>query len=148
MATSGNGFAIYLWATSELCVSIMVVALTALRPLLRKIAHMINSSVNSSDYKSWYRGTSSDTRSRTTRSKATHNQGSGIYWRSGTGTQTRGVMVDNNGSEVQLNNITSGKVMKTEEIRISTELVSNDGSGEYPTGDRKPMGLQTSATAG
>ncbi|KAH8738390.1 hypothetical protein BGZ61DRAFT_526370 [Ilyonectria robusta] len=147
MVTSGNGaFSNYLWATSELCVSIILVALTALRPLLRKLAHIINSSINSSDYKSGYRGTSTDARSRTNRSKATHTQGSGAYWR--TGTQTKGgVFKDDAGSEVQLNDLKSGRVMKTEEIRISVETLSNGDSVEYPAGPRKPMGIETSVMA-
>ncbi|KAF7555330.1 hypothetical protein G7Z17_g2246 [Cylindrodendrum hubeiense] len=146
METSGNGaFSNYLWATSELCVSIMLVALTALRPLLRKMAHMLNSSINSSDYKSGYRST--DPRSRTTRSKVTHNQGSGAYWRSTSRTQNHGVLEDDNGSEVQLNELASGKVMKTEEIRISIEMYPTDDSREFPPGPRKPMGIETSVMA-
>jgi hypothetical protein len=131
-----------LWAESELCVSIMVVALTSLRPLLRKLAHMINSSVHSSDYKSGTPGyRSTDPRSRTARSRANHTQGSGAYWRSVTGTQHK-VNDDMNGSEVQLNEIKGGKVLKTEEIRISSETLSHDGSNQYASGSGRPMGLE------
>ncbi|KAH7162042.1 hypothetical protein B0J13DRAFT_600778 [Dactylonectria estremocensis] len=147
MTTSGNGaFSNYLWATSELCVSIMLVALTSLRPLLRKLAHMLHSSINSSDYITGYRGNSTDPRSRTARSKAPHTQGSGAYWRNGTGTKAQSVLGDENGSEVQLNEIKTGKVTKTEEIRISIETISNEGSSEYP-GSGKPMGVETSIMA-
>lgn len=125
----------------------MVVALTALRPLLRKISHMLNTSINSSDYRSDYRGTSTDPRSRTARSKATRTQGSGAYWRSITGTQRNGAGEDDHGSEVELNVVESGKVLKTQEIRISSETLSNDGSREYPAGSRRPTGIETSIIA-
>ncbi|KAL6404356.1 hypothetical protein AUP68_13748 [Ilyonectria robusta] len=109
-------------------------------------ADIASNCINSSDYKSGYRGTSTDARSRTNRSKATHTQGSGAYWR--TGTQTKGgVFKDDAGSEVQLNDLKSGRVMKTEEIRISVETLSNGDSVEYPAGPRKPMGIETSVMA-
>lgn len=142
MVMIGNGFSNYLWAESELCVSIMVVALTSLRPLLRKLAHMINSSIHSSDYKSGTPGyRSTDPRTRTARSRANHTQGSGAYWRSVTGTQHK-ANDDINGSEVQLNEMKGGKVLKTEEIRISSETVSHDGSTQFASGSGRPMGLE------
>ncbi|KAL6404543.1 hypothetical protein AUP68_13936 [Ilyonectria robusta] len=121
----------------------MVVALTALRPLLRKISHMLNSSISSSDYRSGYRGTLTDPRSRTARSKSTHTQGSGAYWRNITRMQHE----DDNGSEVELNNVKSGGVLKTREIRISIETSSQDGSREYPAGSGRPMGMEASIMA-
>lgn len=125
----------------------MVVALTALRPLLRKISHMLNSSISSSDYRSGHRGTSTDPRSRTARSKSTHTQGSGAYWRNITGTQRKGADEDDNGSEVELNDVKSGGVLKTREIRISIETSSQDGSREYPADSGRPMGMETSIMA-
>ncbi|KAF4458418.1 hypothetical protein FALBO_14844, partial [Fusarium albosuccineum] len=44
-----NDISIYIWATAEICISVIVVALTALRPLLRKIINMISTTVPSSD---------------------------------------------------------------------------------------------------
>ncbi|KAF4976608.1 hypothetical protein FDECE_18456 [Fusarium decemcellulare] len=44
-----NDISIYIWATAEICISAIVVALTALRPLLRKITNMISTTVPSSD---------------------------------------------------------------------------------------------------
>ncbi|EKJ72980.1 hypothetical protein FPSE_06876 [Fusarium pseudograminearum CS3096] len=35
-----NDISIYIWATAEICISVMVVASTALRPLLRKMSNM------------------------------------------------------------------------------------------------------------
>ncbi|CAI6100647.1 unnamed protein product [Clonostachys chloroleuca] len=132
MAIVGNGFSNYLWATSELCVSIMVVALTALRPLLRKIARLINATNSDSDYK--YGGTSAGLHTKTGRSKPTHTQGSGVYWRtySGPGTTKDGAAE----SEVELHGIkTKNHVIKTEEIQISTE----DARPEH---SKKPVGTE------
>uniref|UniRef100_A0A8H7KEK0 Rhodopsin domain-containing protein n=1 Tax=Bionectria ochroleuca TaxID=29856 RepID=A0A8H7KEK0_BIOOC len=132
MAVGGNGFSNYLWATSELCVSIMVVALTALRPLLRKIARLINATNSNSDYK--YGGTSAGLHTKTGRSKPTHTQGSGVYWRtySGPGTTKDGA----DESDVELHGIkTKNHVIKTEEIQISTE----DASPEH---SKKPLGTE------
>ncbi|KAH7018781.1 hypothetical protein EDB80DRAFT_869471 [Ilyonectria destructans] len=149
MVTVGPSLGNYLWASSELCVSIMVVALTALRPLLRKISHMLNSSISSSDHKSGYRGTSTDPRSRTARLKSTytHTQGSSAYWRKIPGTRYKGADEDDNGSEVELNDVKSGGVLKTREIRISIETLSQDGSRAYPQGSSGSMGLEASIMA-
>ncbi|CAH0027262.1 unnamed protein product [Clonostachys rhizophaga] len=137
MAIVGNGFSNYLWATSELCVSIMVVALTALRPLLRKIARLINATNSDSDYK--YGRTSAGLHTKTGRSKPTHTQGSGVYWRtySGPGTTKDGAAE----SEEELRGIkTKNHVIKTEEIQILTE----DARAEH---SKKPLGTEVSVMA-
>ncbi|KAH7116295.1 hypothetical protein EDB81DRAFT_767332 [Dactylonectria macrodidyma] len=149
MVTVGPSLGNYLWASSELCVSIVVVALTALRPLLRRISHMLNSSMSGSNRRSGYVGTSTDPRSRTARSKSTHThtQGSSAYWRNILGTRYKGANEDDNGSEVELNDVKSGGVLKTREIRISIETLSQDGYREYPPGSSRPMGVEASIMA-
>ncbi|KAI6749785.1 hypothetical protein HG531_007050 [Fusarium graminearum] len=39
-----NDISIYIWATAEICISVMIVALTALRPLLRKMTNSVSTS--------------------------------------------------------------------------------------------------------
>ncbi|KAJ4324098.1 hypothetical protein N0V84_004064 [Fusarium piperis] len=142
MINAGAVFSNYLWTVAEICVSIMVVALTALRPLLRKISHLLNYSLNSSGYESRDIGTSTGSRFKATRSKATQSQNR-TYWRNITGTQQNGAGTDDNGSEVQLNELKPGQVLKTEAIRISSE--------SYPAEDAsasgKPMGVETTIMA-
>lgn len=106
---------------------------------------MINTSITgSSGYKTGTPGyRSTDARTRTGRSRANNNtQGSGAYWRSVTGTQHKSRNHDDNGSEVQLNEIKGGKVLKTEEIRISSETCSHDEASQFPSGSGRPMGLE------
>ncbi|KAH7008613.1 hypothetical protein EDB80DRAFT_840983 [Ilyonectria destructans] len=103
-----NDITIYIWATAEMCIAIMIVALTALRPLLRKIAYMLSSNMTSSDTKSGHRIYSLEHQSRTKVSSA--RPVSGSYWRNGGKTyQSRVVAThhDPTGSQVELNNIGS-----------------------------------------
>ncbi|KAF5008936.1 hypothetical protein FDECE_4799 [Fusarium decemcellulare] len=60
MVTLSNDISIYIWATAEICISIMVVSLTALRPLLRQLGSVFSSNIKSSDAKSGYRISSRD----------------------------------------------------------------------------------------
>lgn len=115
--------------------------------MLRKISHILGSSIDSSGNKAGYRGKSIDSRYRTAESRATDKQGSGAYWRSITGTQRKGANEEDNGSEVEPNDVKSGQVMKTQEIRISIETSSQDGSREYPSGSGRPMGMEVSIIA-
>lgn len=123
-ATSPNLFGLKdIWATAEMCIAIMIVALTALRPLLRKIAYMLSSNITSSDTKSGHRIYSLEHQSRTKASSARPVPGS--YWRNGDKTHQSRVVAthqDPTGSQVELNNIDSGKIIKTEEVFVSSEV--------------------------
>ncbi|KAH6883988.1 hypothetical protein B0T10DRAFT_531538 [Thelonectria olida] len=137
MAKLGDDISIYVWATAEFCVSIIVVSLTALRPLLRKVAQMVTSSVTGSDTntKTGYRVASAGHQARSTQAKAGRTQNRGICWRSETNTQQGGTVEEDNGSnssEIQLNNINTNKVLKKEEISISTEEYSNKEHSARP----------------
>ncbi|KAH6886884.1 hypothetical protein B0T10DRAFT_539133 [Thelonectria olida] len=129
MLKLSNDISIYIWATAELCISIMVVALTALRPLLRKISSMISTSVSSSDNKSGYKLPSLEQR---TQPKAcVVRPESMIYWRSGEGSFHSRVVTTRPGesteSQVELNNLNRDKIIKTEEVLISREAYPNLG---------------------
>jgi hypothetical protein len=103
-----------IWATAEICISVMIVALTALRPLLRK---MTNS-----------QSTSSDDRSRS-QSRKTGLTRSSIYWPGGNKIPRRHVVEVGSeslaGSETELNNMNRG-IMMTQQITVSVGKVESD----------------------
>ncbi|VUC24871.1 unnamed protein product [Clonostachys rosea] len=124
MVSAGNSVGSYLWTASEISVALTVVALTALRPLLRKIAHFVSGTKSDSDqrYYGTY-GASTTVRTRTGKFKPTHTQGSGIYWR--THSVTRNNAVDDNESdEVQLRPIKPGQIVQTREVTVSSEAAA------------------------
>ncbi|KAH8733912.1 hypothetical protein BGZ61DRAFT_491420 [Ilyonectria robusta] len=103
-----NDITIYIWATAEMCIAIMIVALTALRPLLRKIAYILSSNITSSDTKSVHTIYSLEHQSRTKARSARPLSGS--HWRNSNKThQSRVIAIhqDPTGSQVELNNIDS-----------------------------------------
>lgn len=112
-----------------MCIAIMIVALTALRPLLRKIAYILSSNITSSDTKSVHRIYSLEHQSRKKARSA--RPVSGSHWRNSNKThQSRVIAIhqDQTGSQVELNNIDSGKIIKTEEVFVSSEVdVSSRG---------------------
>ncbi|KAL6402030.1 hypothetical protein AUP68_14494 [Ilyonectria robusta] len=118
-----NDITIYIWATAEMCIAIMIVALTALRPLLRKIAYILSSNITSSDTKSVHTIYSLEHQSRTKARSARPLSGS--HWRNSNKThQSRVIAIhqDPTGSQVELNNIDSGKIIKTEEVFVLSEV--------------------------
>ncbi|CAI6023858.1 unnamed protein product [Clonostachys chloroleuca] len=121
MVSAGNSVSSYLWTASEISVALTVVALTALRPLLRKIAQLVSGTTSDSDqrYYGTY-GASTTVRTRTGKSKPTHTQGSGVYWRTHSVTGNNAVD-DNESDEVELRPIKPNQIMQTREVTISSE---------------------------
>ncbi|KAH7174071.1 uncharacterized protein B0J16DRAFT_325548 [Fusarium flagelliforme] len=112
-----NDISIYIWATAEICISVMIVALTALRPLLRKITKQ--TIISSSD------------RSRSHSRKTPRTRGS-TYWPGSTDVSRRN-MVDVGvesfaGSEMELHTMNDGITM-TQEVHVSVGKASSDLDG-------------------
>ncbi|UZP35046.1 hypothetical protein NXS19_002862 [Fusarium pseudograminearum] len=99
-----NDISIYIWATAEICISVMIVALTALRPLLRKMTNSVS--------------TSSDDRSGNP-SRKTGLTRSSVYWPGGNKIPRRHVVEVGSeslaGSETELNTMNKG-IMMTKQI--------------------------------
>ncbi|KAF5979242.1 hypothetical protein FBULB1_5809 [Fusarium bulbicola] len=51
-----NAISIYIWATAEICISVIVVALTAVRPLLRKLTNLKSATLLTSEDRSGVQG--------------------------------------------------------------------------------------------
>ncbi|KAM5343667.1 hypothetical protein ACJ41O_012204 [Fusarium nematophilum] len=119
-----NGISIYIWATAEICISVMVVALTALRPLLRKISSMISTTLSSNDPTSGYRISSINRSHKQTIGGGGHD----AYWRNENGTHRSHVLAampgeSPTGSEVELNDVTG--ILKTQQVSVSSETISD-----------------------
>ncbi|CAG9947422.1 unnamed protein product [Clonostachys rosea f. rosea IK726] len=116
MATQGNNFDAYLWASSELYVSIMVVSSTALRPLLRKISHIANPNQTETVDQSILQTKSGGLRMETGESRPTGSPHSGLGWRAQSGKTDAEA-----GSQVELGAESEmSYVIVTEEIQAST----------------------------
>lgn len=105
-----------IWATAEICISVIVVALTALRPLLRQISNTISTSATISDARS---------RAPTTivgqsRRPSMYTAGSGHYWQGSNNRNAKGSDFMT-GSETQLNN-TNG-ILMTHQVSVSSESI-------------------------
>ncbi|KAF5699360.1 hypothetical protein FMUND_14794 [Fusarium mundagurra] len=99
-----NAISIYIWATAEICISVIVVALTAVRPLLRKLTNLKSTLLTSED-----RSGVQAIPSNRSRKPGTFTGGSGVYWQ-GTGKnhQRHAETMrpeSSAGSEMELNNI-------------------------------------------
>ncbi|KAG8676410.1 hypothetical protein FPOAC1_002413 [Fusarium poae] len=109
-----NDISIYIWATAEICISVMIVALTALRPLLRKMTNSMS--------------TSSDDRSGNP-SRRTGLTRSSIYWPGGNKIPRRHVVEVGSeslaGSETELNNMSHG-IMMTKQVTVSVGKAESD----------------------
>ncbi|CEI66174.1 unnamed protein product [Fusarium venenatum] len=109
-----NDISIYIWATAEICISVMIVALTALRPLLRKMTNSMS--------------TSSDDRSRNPSRKTGLTRGS-MYWPGGNKIPRRHVVEVGSeslaGSETELNNMNRG-IMMTKQVTVSIAKAESD----------------------
>lgn len=112
-----------IWATAEICISVIVVALTAVRPLLRKLTNLKSTLLTSED-QSGIPAVPSN-RSRQPRTFAGV---SGIYWHAtGKSQQRYGEAMDpeiSAGSETELNNINgntlTGHAMVSRESTINS----------------------------
>ncbi|KAH7313878.1 hypothetical protein B0I35DRAFT_480524 [Stachybotrys elegans] len=125
MVNGGNALSVYIWATAELCISIIIVAMTALRPLLKKLTRMISTGLTSSGNKSGYEISSLENQSRR---KTAYGTDTSRFWKNGESTHRSRVIATQrdelNGSEVELN---EGVIMRTEEVSISSEAISIKG---------------------
>lgn len=100
----------------------MVVALTALRPLLRKITNAISTSVLSSDGQPRNKtGTAIQSRQ-----NPIYKGGSGSYWKGANKIYGRQVVAtgpDLAGSEAELNTDNSNGIMMTHQVTVSSETL-------------------------
>ncbi|KAF5651821.1 hypothetical protein F25303_3863 [Fusarium sp. NRRL 25303] len=119
-----NAISIYIWATAEICISVIVVALTAVRPLLRKLTNLKSTTLLTSEDQSGIPAVPSNR----SRQPGTFTGVSGIYWHAtGKSQQRYCEAVDpeiSAGSETELNNINgntlTGHVMVSRESTINT----------------------------
>ncbi|KAK6723816.1 hypothetical protein SNK03_002620 [Fusarium graminearum] len=109
-----NDISIYIWATAEICISVMIVALTALRPLLRKMTNSVS--------------TSSDDRSGNPSRKTGLTRNS-VYWPGGNKIPRRHVvevgLESLAGSETELNTMNRG-IMMTKQVTVSVGNAESD----------------------
>ncbi|KAG5656976.1 hypothetical protein KAF25_011145 [Fusarium avenaceum] len=111
-----NDISIYIWATAEICISVIVVALTALRPLLRQISNTISTSATMSDARSRVPTTIVGQ----SRRPSMYTAGSGHYWQGSNNRNAKGSDFMT-GSETQLNN-TNG-ILMTHQVSVSSETI-------------------------
>ncbi|CVK91302.1 uncharacterized protein FMAN_09445 [Fusarium mangiferae] len=118
-----NAISIYIWATAEICISVIVVALTAVRPLLRKLTNLKSTTLLTSQDQSGIPAVPSNG----PRKPGAFTGVSGIYWHATGKSQHRyGEAMDpefSAGSETELNNINgnalTGHVMVSRESNIN-----------------------------
>ena len=115
-----------IWATTEFCTSIIIVAMTALKPLLKKITRVISSTVGGIDAGTAYRLSGNEHNMRSRRESLTEVE-MGRYWRNlnpefqaQRSISSRG---GKNESEEELNGLGGRQIRKTEEISISSEAI-------------------------
>ncbi|WKT47225.1 hypothetical protein QSH57_012130 [Fusarium oxysporum f. sp. vasinfectum] len=128
-----NAISIYIWATAEICISVIVVALTAVRPLLRKLTNLKSTTLLTSEDRSGVQATPSNR----SRKPGNFTGGSGFYWQ-GTGknhqrhAETMGPE-SSASSETELNNMNG--ITLTQNVTVSRETITNSipGQPEYST---------------
>lgn len=100
----------------------MAVALTALRPLLRKIAQVLSSSVS--------RSTTGGGRLPITGENVPRSNGQwGGTWRDAKPRRTHDDDLDSDGSEIRLNEVNNKKIFKTQEFTITHSQASGGKVG-------------------
>ncbi|CAF3577933.1 unnamed protein product [Fusarium graminearum] len=104
-----NDISIYIWATAEICISVMVVASTALRPLLRKMSSM---SMLSSHERSRHHQAGPI---RPAQNMGVGTIGSGTYW------NRRRRKDSLSGSETEMN--TTNGIVLTQQVMVSRETI-------------------------
>ncbi|OBS28458.1 hypothetical protein FPOA_02396 [Fusarium poae] len=104
-----NDISIYIWATAEICISVMVVASTALRPLLRKMSNisMLSSHDRPQNHQLHHL--------RQPQNMGVGTIGSGTYW------NRRRKRDSLTGSETEIN-VTNGIVL-TQQVMVSRETI-------------------------
>lgn len=117
-----------IWATAEICISVIVVALTAVRPLLRKLTNLKSTTLLTSEDQSGVQAIPPNR----SRKPGTFNGGSGVYWQ-GTGKNHQRhaeTMSPESiaGSETELNNING--ITLSQNVTVSRETISNSVNGQ------------------
>ncbi|KAF4452202.1 hypothetical protein F53441_4941 [Fusarium austroafricanum] len=126
-----NAISIYIWATAEICISVIVVALTAIRPLLRKLANLKTTDLSSSGRSGQLTG-----QMNYPRQIGNYTGGSGVYWQ-GMGknhhrhAEARG-SESPAGSETELNNMRGGGILMTHDVIVSRETIIDGIPAERP----------------
>jgi hypothetical protein len=122
-----------IWATAEICISVIVVALTAVRPLLRKLTNLKSTTLLTSEERSGDQAIPSNR----FRKPGTFTGGSGVYWQ-GTGKNHQRhaeTMSPESlaGSETELNNMNG--ITLTQNVTVSRETITNSvpSQPEYGT---------------
>ncbi|KAH8683567.1 hypothetical protein BGZ61DRAFT_456079 [Ilyonectria robusta] len=114
-----------IWAMAQMCVSIIIVAMTALRPLLRKISNIFSQGNTGRDAESAFRVPSVDISARIGGIATVTS--TGVYWQKRDGSHESHVSAaslehhDQTGSQVELTRMMANKILKTEEITIKIE---------------------------
>ncbi|KLO83785.1 uncharacterized protein LW93_569 [Fusarium fujikuroi] len=128
-----NAISIYIWATAEICISVIVVALTAVRPLLRKLINLKSTTLLTSEDQSGVQAIPPNS----SRKPGTFNGGTGVYWQ-GTGKNHQRhaeTMSPESiaGSETELNNING--ITLSQNVTVSRETITHsvNGQPEYST---------------
>jgi hypothetical protein len=124
-----------IWATAEICISVIVVALTAVRPLLWKLTNLKSSTLLTSEDRSGIQAIPSNR----SRKPGKFSGGSGVYWQ-GTGknhhrdAEAMGPE-SSAGSEMELNNING--IRLTQHVIVSRETITDSipGQPEYTIKD-------------
>ncbi|RBQ77416.1 hypothetical protein FVER14953_01734 [Fusarium verticillioides] len=130
-----NAISIYIWATAEICISVIVVALTAVRPLLRKLTNLKSATFLTSEDQSGVQAIPSNR----SRKPGTLTGGSGVYWQ-GTGKNRQGlaeIMGPESlaGSEMELNNMNGITLAQDIMASRETSIHSIPGQPEYTIKD-------------
>lgn len=120
-----------IWATAEICISVIVVALTAVRPLLRKLTNLKSTTLLMSEDRS---GVPAIPLNRS-RKLGSFIGGSGVYWQ-GTGKnhQRHAERMDlegSAGSETELNNINGITLIEHVIVSRESNINSIPGQPEY-----------------
>ncbi|EEU43355.1 uncharacterized protein NECHADRAFT_45239 [Fusarium vanettenii 77-13-4] len=118
-----NDISIYIWATAEICISVIVVALSALRPLLQKLSGMVSTDPGS-NLPSGYNISSMSQPSK----PSTRTRDLEAFWETGPGAHYSSVTAMASGehltgSEVELNGI--GGILRTQQVSMSSETISS-----------------------
>ncbi|WAO91732.1 Hypothetical protein NCS54_00921300 [Fusarium falciforme] len=118
-----NDISIYIWATAEICISVIVVALSALRPLLRKLSGIVSTDPGSNLTSGYTISSMSQPSKPSTRTRDLE-----AFWETGPRAHQSGVTAMASGehltgSEVELNRI--GGILRTQQVSMSSETVSS-----------------------
>jgi len=125
-----NAISVYIWATAEFCTSIIIVAMTAFRPLLRKLSRILTDSLAGAGRGGSYRISSREQGvwdRRTGQQEVEGQWGESIHQSNVSSNQSNVTAShhyeDFNGSHLELTGLVPGKIMKTKEVTVSSETM-------------------------